>query len=109
MRAVALDEAGKPRLSNIGEDSLHEEIPVWRIQREGEHYIERNFAFKDFKNAIGFVFDVAMLAEHEGHYPEIEIIWNKVTLILHTHAVGGLSKNDFIMAAKIDRTYTTSS
>ncbi len=49
-----------------------------------------------------FVNKVAELAEEEGHHPNISISWNKVTLTLTTHAIGGLSENDFILAAKID-------
>ena len=50
-----------------------------------------------------FVNKVAVLAEEEGHHPDIFISWNTVMLTLTTHALGGLSENDFILAAKIDR------
>ena len=65
--------------------------------------IKREFKFKDFKEAIGFVNKVAALAESEGHHPDIHIFYNRVVLELTTHAVGGLSENDFILAAKIDQ------
>lgn len=64
--------------------------------------IQRKFKFKDFKKAMEFVNKVADLAEEEGHHPDISIHWNRVTLTLWTHAIGGLSENDFIMAAKIN-------
>jgi 4a-hydroxytetrahydrobiopterin dehydratase len=101
-------EGGEVPLDAKDEDSFHSEVPVWGIHREGKHYIERNFKFKDFSQAMKFVNGVAKLAEDQGHHPEIGITWNKVTLILHTHAIGGLSKNDFIMAAKIDEIYKKS-
>lgn len=64
--------------------------------------ITRNFKFADFKKAMDFVNEAARLAEEEGHHPDIFISYNKVGLELWTHAVNGLSENDFILAAKID-------
>jgi len=64
--------------------------------------IEKLFNFDDFNKAMEFVNKIAELAEREGHHPDIEIHYNKVEIILWTHAIGGLSENDFILAAKID-------
>lgn len=65
--------------------------------------LEREFKFKNFKEAVAFVNKVAELAESEGHHPNIFLhSWNKVRLTLSTHAIGGLSENDFIMAAKVN-------
>lgn len=64
--------------------------------------IKKDFKFKNFKEAIKFVNDVAKIAEEEGHHPDIYIFYNKVNLTLYTHAVKGLSENDFILAAKIN-------
>lgn len=58
--------------------------------------------FKDFKEAMSFVNNVAGIAEEEGHHPDILIHYNKVTLTLWTHFIGGLHENDFIIAAKIN-------
>lgn len=63
--------------------------------------ITRRFKFKNFKQAMDFVNKVADVAEEEGHHPDITINYNRVTLELTTHTIGGLSENDFIMAAKI--------
>ena len=63
----------------------------------------REFEFADFKEALAFVNAVGEIAEDEGHHPDIHVHWNKVTLVLWTHAIGGLSDNDFIVAAKVDR------
>ncbi len=66
--------------------------------------LRRHFRFRDFKGAMRFVNGVADLAEAEGHHPDISIHdWNLVDLSLSTHAIGGLSENDFILAGKIDR------
>ncbi len=64
--------------------------------------IRREFKFKNFKEAMGFVNKVAEIAESEGHHPDIYIFYNKVDLELLTHAIKGLSTNDFIMASKIE-------
>lgn len=69
---------------------------------EGGKEISRLFKFQDFIGAINFVNNVAELAESEGHHPDIKINYNKVLLQLSTHAIGGLSENDFILAAKIN-------
>ena len=64
--------------------------------------IKRKFELKTFKEAINFVNKVAQLAEEESHHPNIRIYYNKVVIELTTHAIGGLSENDFIMASKIE-------
>jgi 4a-hydroxytetrahydrobiopterin dehydratase len=86
-----------------------EQIPGWQLNEppagEGAQprppMLVRTFRFKDFAQAMGFVNRVAEIAEAEGHHPEIHISWNRVRLELTTHAIKGLSENDFIMAAKI--------
>ena len=65
--------------------------------------IKKDFKFKDFKEVMVFVNKVADLAESEQHHPNIYIFYNHVKIELSTHSIGGLSENDFIMAAKIDR------
>lgn len=68
-----------------------------------EKQIEKEYKFKDFQQALDFVNKVGKIAESEGHHPDINLHgWNKVKLTLSTHAIGGLSENDFIMASKID-------
>lgn len=65
--------------------------------------ISREFVLKDFVRAMAFVNQVAKLAEQEDHHPDIHIFYRKVIIELWTHSVGGLSENDFILAAKIDQ------
>ena len=60
------------------------------------------FIFKDFKQSMKFVDKIAKIAEKEGHHPDMTINYNKVVIELTTHAIGGLSENDFIVAAKIE-------
>lgn len=57
---------------------------------------------KDFVRAMGFVNSVALLAERQNHHPDIDIRWNKVTLVLSTHSAGGLTDADFTLASRID-------
>jgi len=64
--------------------------------------IKKEFKFKDFKEAMVFVNKVANISESEGHHPDIYIFYNRVNVELWTHAIGGLSENDFILASKID-------
>lgn len=79
---------------------LLNEVEGW--QREGKG-IARKFKFKDFRAAQKFLNKVADLAESEGHHPDIYWSYNKIKLVLWTHAADGLTENDFIMAAKIDK------
>lgn len=73
----------------------------WELAADSKK-ISRDFVFNDFKEAMVFVNNVAEIAEGEGHHPDIYVWWNKVTLTLSTHAVGGLTTNDFIIAAKVN-------
>ncbi len=92
-------------LSNIEEEEYLKQISNWKLNKEGEHSINKEFKFKDFVNAISFVNKIADLAENEGHHPNITIKYNLVGIELYTHAIGGLSENDFILAAKIDQSF----
>jgi 4a-hydroxytetrahydrobiopterin dehydratase len=89
-------------LTSAEVDNLIREVPMWHVA-ESPTAISRTFRFKSFRDAVAFVNLVANLAEEEGHHPDITINYRKVTFTLTTHAIGGLSENDFILAAKIDR------
>lgn len=80
-------------------DELVRKVPNWTQQ---DKKLEQEFEFEDFDEAMAFVDDVADLAAEENHHPDIFISYTLVRLTLSTHKVGGLSRNDFIMAAKID-------
>ena len=75
-------------------------VPDW--SKRGKT-ITRTFGFKDFTAAIKFVTAVAKLAERAWHHPDIDIRWNKVTLVLTTHDAGGLTEKDFALARKFDQ------
>ncbi len=78
------------------------QVPGWRLVAGDPLKIARNLKFSDFAQAMAFVNRVAEVAEAEGHHPDLCVSWNRVKLELVTHAIGGLSENDFIMAAKIN-------
>ncbi len=80
-------------------EKLLQEVSGWKM--EGSK-ITREFNFKDFKEAMDFVNKVAGIAEEEGHHPDIYIFYSLVRLTLWTHAAGGLTENDFILAAKVE-------
>ena len=70
---------------------------------DGAHLLAKHFMFSNFKQTMVFINKVAELAEEEGHHPDFTISYGSVTIELMTHAIGGLSENDFILAAKIDK------
>ena len=79
--------------------SLLKELKGWtRTDKE----IKKLCELKDFVHTMGFVNSVALLAEKMNHHPDIDIRWNKVTLVLSTHSAGGLTSNDFKLAKAID-------
>ena len=89
-------------MNEDGVKHLHKEVPDWVVAPDNKS-ISKRFSFIDFKRAMAFVNEVADLAEFEGHHPDIDIRWNKVLLTLSTHAIKGLSENDFILASKINQ------
>jgi 4a-hydroxytetrahydrobiopterin dehydratase len=97
-RCAPCEKGGIP-LSRDEAMELHREVPDWKLK---DKEIEREFKLKDFRQAMEFVNEVAALAEEQGHHPDMYIYYNKVRLVLSTHKIGGLSHNDFIMAAQID-------
>ena len=77
------------------------QLDHWKVVEERR--IEKHFTFPDFRSALAFVNRIGDIAESEGHHPDIALRWGKVDVTLWTHAAGGLTENDFILAAKIDR------
>ena len=73
----------------------------WRVVDNKK--ITREFKFVNFRHAMDFVKNVADLAEDEGHHPDMHIFYSRVVIELSTHAINGLSENDFILAYKIDQ------
>jgi len=72
----------------------------WKLIND--RHLEKEYSFKDFKEALDFTNRVGAIAEEEGHHPDIFLGWGKVKLDFWTHKIGGLSESDFILAAKAD-------
>lgn len=94
-------EPGTPPLSEAEAAELSGQVPGW--ERDGNRALRRERTFPNFRDAFGFVARVALIAEAEGHHPDIELGWGRAAFDLTTHAASGLTRNDFVMAAKIDR------
>ncbi len=93
---------GSARLTPEQAERLAREVPDWSFRDEATR-IERRYGFTDFAAAFAFVSRVAAVAEAAGHHPDIAFGWGYARLSLHTHAIGGLHENDFILAARCDR------
>lgn len=72
----------------------------WKVINE--HHLEKEYEFKNFKQALDFVNKIGEIAEYQGHHPDICLSWGRVKLVLCTHKINGLHENDFILAAKAD-------
>ena len=94
-------EKGIPPLKREEAEKLLKELDQWMLIDDAK-MLAKSFRFKNFVEAMQFVNKVAEIAEGEGHHPDITISYNAVGLELMTHAIDGLSENDFILAAKID-------
>jgi 4a-hydroxytetrahydrobiopterin dehydratase len=94
---------GEAPLSDAETAGLHRQVPDWQIvEQDGVRQLVRAFKFRNFVEALGFTNRVGELAEEEDHHPALLTEWGKVTVTWWTHAVQGLHRNDFIMAAKTD-------
>ncbi|MCK4934288.1 MAG: 4a-hydroxytetrahydrobiopterin dehydratase [Simkaniaceae bacterium] len=96
--------AGQPPLKGA---ELQEQLPIlgkdWEII--DEHHLKRTYKFKNFRDALEFTNIIGKIAEEEGHHPEISLSFGSVTLLVWTHKIDGLSKNDFILAEKCDAAF----
>ena len=95
--------AGAPRLTAAEIAADFAALPGWTCDGRG---IEKTFAFTDWRETIAFVNALAWIAQREGHHPDLAVGWGQCTVSYTTHAIGGLSENDFICAAKIDALLT---
>jgi 4a-hydroxytetrahydrobiopterin dehydratase len=94
-------EGGTPPLAPEEVTGYLKKVSGWEVSLNSQE-IFKEFVFKDFMGAMNFANDIAKVAEAEGHHPDLTISWGKVIVSLTTHSIGGLSENDFILAAKID-------
>ncbi len=93
-------EGGVSKLTSSEIQEFLKQISAWCLEGEKIH---KTFQFKNFLEAMKFVNQMAEIAEQEGHHPDFSVHYNKVDIFIWTHAIGGLSENDFILAAKIDQ------
>jgi 4a-hydroxytetrahydrobiopterin dehydratase len=106
MNALAQKECvpckgGVPPLKGKELSEFARQLPKgWRVVED--HHLEKEFSFKDFREALAFTNRVGELAEAQGHHPDIYLTWGKVKLTIWTHKVNGLTESDFILAAKAD-------
>jgi 4a-hydroxytetrahydrobiopterin dehydratase len=85
------------QLATLARELSHE----WQVVKERQ--LEREYHFKDFREALNFTNRVGELAEAQGHHPDIYLAWGKVKLVIWTHKINGLTESDFVLAAKADR------
>ena len=95
-------EGGTVPLERGRAEERLKEVQGWSLSLDGKS-ITKNIKFKNFIEAMHFANNIAQVAEIEGHHPDLAISWGKVGIELSTHSIGGLSENDFILAAKIDQ------
>ena len=95
-----------PKVTEVELESLKPQIPDWEIvDRNDIPRLERVFNFPNFAQALAFTNRVGALAEAEGHHPALLTEWGQVSVSWWTHAIGGLHRNDLIMAAQTDQLY----
>jgi 4a-hydroxytetrahydrobiopterin dehydratase len=96
-------EGGVPAITGTELDSYLQALPDWKLSGDGQR-IRREWRVKDFLAGLDFFQRVGQLAEEEGHHPDLHLVgYRSLAIELWTHAIGGLSENDFILAAKIDK------
>jgi 4a-hydroxytetrahydrobiopterin dehydratase len=79
---------------------LEAQVKDWQVV--DEHHLVKMFKFPDFRKALDFVNSVGVIAEEQGHHPDLYLAWGKVEVKIWTHKIDGLTESDFILAAKID-------
>jgi 4a-hydroxytetrahydrobiopterin dehydratase len=101
-------EGGEPPLDAARIEPLMAQVQGWSLEQSGGHQeLVKTFRFPNFLKAIDFVNELTPIAEAEGHHPDLEVSWGRVRVRLWTHTAKGLTENDFVLAAKIDRALPT--
>jgi len=98
-------EGGVPALDISEIHKYQKKIDGWDVIKNEKniHFLEKKFKFKNFVESQKFVNEVGRISEEEGHHPEILFGWGYAKINISTHAIEGLSENDFILASKIDK------
>jgi 4a-hydroxytetrahydrobiopterin dehydratase len=95
-------EGGIPALNQAEVEKFLKSVPNWKVTSDSKR-IRREWTVKDFVSGLEFFQKVGDIAESEGHHPDLHLAgYRNLAIELWTHAVGGLTENDFILAAKID-------
>jgi 4a-hydroxytetrahydrobiopterin dehydratase len=95
---------GSPHLTRADIDKLLGQVEGWQVEdADGHLRLSKVFKFKGFMPGVELVNRIAPIAEAEKHHPDLLVSWGSVTVQLWTHAAGGITENDFILAAKLDR------
>lgn len=97
--------SGARPLSLIDCRELIKQLPLWGVPASGK--LTREYSFPNYSQALSWVNKISEVAESENHHPDVTLKWGSVVLEIWTHTVGGLTENDFILAAKIDSLETT--
>ena len=95
------ETATEPLGSKEAQQFLTELGGEWRVINN--HHLEKTYKFKDFRQALAFTNKIGEIAESVGHHPDIYLTWGKVRIEIFTHKVNGLTKDDFVLAAKFER------
>ena len=95
-----------PKLSEAEISTLIPDLMEWTLLQSPMHQLKKVFNFKDYQSAINFTNNLTKIADEEDHHPKIVLEWGKVTVLLWSHKIEGLHKNDFICASKTDSLYS---
>jgi 4a-hydroxytetrahydrobiopterin dehydratase len=107
MKCIACRK-GEPTVTDEEIAEFRPQVPDWDISEvDGVKRLEKVFKFDNFVHALAFTNKIGELAEEEGHHPALLTEWGKTTVSWWTHKIGGLHRNDFIMAAKTDRAFVS--
>ena len=94
-------KGGVPPLQDQALKDLQNQLGAnWKVV--GEHHLEKEFSFKNFREALAFTNRVGEVAEAQNHHPDIYLAWGKVKVTIWTHKIDGLTESDFVLAAKIE-------
>ena len=95
---------GTPTLPTAEIDRLIEQVPAWSVvEHDGHLELTRTFRYKGFMPGVDLIDRIGPIAEEEGHHPDLHLTYGSLRVELWTHAAGGLTENDFVVAAKIDQ------
>ena len=105
MEELHHQQCGGENIHKFSEAEINEHLGKVKDWEHHDDEIKRTYTFDDFREALSFTTELGELAEDQGHHPVITLEWGKVTVVMTTHKVNGLSINDFIFAAKANHIF----